>query len=285
MKTILITGATGFIGKRVIRIAALRGLSVIACSRSPVFESVDGIKNVAIDLSDHIQVRDIVMQYKPDIILHLAWFTEPRTYLDHPANIGCISDSISLMQSALSAGCREIIMAGTCAEYRPIDRDLREDDPLEPQTLYAGCKVATWAGCTDLARKEGARFVWGRIFGLYGPDEKVGRLLPDLRTALLTGNMFEASDGSQIRDLLHVDDAATAFISLIESELNGPVNICSGKSIRLSDIMLSEARKIGREDLLRLGAKKRRPWDPDRISGDVTRLLSLGWVPTVDILK
>lgn len=276
---LLVTGATGFIGRRIAPLATAQGCEVLGIGRRSPPDSPSTHAFQHIDLSEHGQVRSLVSRFRPDAVMHLAWYADPRSYLDHPANIACVTDTLELFEAALSAGCRRFLMAGTCAEYRTSDRDLCESDPLEPRTLYAGCKLAAWAACRDRASKAGAQLAWARIFGLYGPDEQAGRLLPDLRAAIASGRTFEATDGRQLRDLLHVNDAASAFVHLIKHQYDGPINICSGRSLRMANVMLAVARSAGREDLLRLGARPRRNWDPDRITGNAATLLGLGWMP------
>jgi len=103
---------------------------------------------------------------------------------------------------------------------------------------------------------------------------------------LLKGEPACCTDGRQMRDFLYVKDVAAAFVSLLESNISGPINIASGLPIAIKDIILDIAKKINRSDLVRLGALMRPPDDPPLLVADTTRLKNeLGWSPQYALNK
>jgi nucleoside-diphosphate-sugar epimerase len=118
----------------------------------------------------------------------------------------------------------------------------------------------------------GPSFAWGRLFFPFGPREPLGRLLPDVITALLSGREVAVTEGRQVLDFLPVDDAAQAFAALADSDIVGPVNIGSGVGISVRTLVEAAAARIGRPDLVRFGARASDPDEPPYIVADVSRL-------------
>ena len=101
---------------------------------------------------------------------------------------------------------------------------------------------------------------------------------------LLRGEPVDCTDGLQRRDFLHILDAADAIVSLLDSDVAGPVNICSGESVPIRDLAEKSAKLLGRSELLRLGTLATRPGEPDVICGDSSRLRNeLNWQPHYSI--
>jgi nucleoside-diphosphate-sugar epimerase len=96
---------------------------------------------------------------------------------------------------------------------------------------------------------------------------------------LREGKEFHASNGTQVRDYLHVDDVAAGFLTLATGRASGDFNICSGEPVQVRTILQLIANELGRPQCLRLGALAPRRWDPAFICGDSGRLRSLGWQP------
>jgi nucleoside-diphosphate-sugar epimerase len=99
--------------------------------------------------------------------------------------------------------------------------------------------------------------------------------------SLLRGEPARCSHGNQIRDFLHVEDAAAAFVALLDAEtVAGAVNIASGRPVALKDLIGSIAVELGREDLIRLGAVPAQANEPPLLLADVARLRDeVGWQP------
>ena len=100
---------------------------------------------------------------------------------------------------------------------------------------------------------------WGRIFFQFGPHEHPDRLVPSVISNLLLNREAPVSHGRQIRSFLHVADVGAAFAAVLTSDLEGPVNIGSDERIALADLVDRIGRRIGRADLLRLGARPSAP--------------------------
>ena len=105
--------------------------------------------------------------------------------------------------------------------------------PLVPKSLYGTCKHSLHLMLASYAALKGLSFSWGRIFSLYGPYEHPNRLFSSVIQSLIKGEKVKCNNGELIRDYLHVSDVASAFVTLLEGNIQGPVNIGSGFGLKI----------------------------------------------------
>jgi nucleoside-diphosphate-sugar epimerase len=137
---------------------------------------------------------------------------------------------------------------------------------------YAACKIALQRMLGEFGRREHLSTAWGRIFFQFGPHEHPDRLVPSVICNLLLNREAPCSHGLQIRSFLHVADVGEAFAAVLDSELEGPVNMGSDERVALADLVGRIARQIGRPDLLRLGARPAPPREPSLLVPEIRRL-------------
>lgn len=122
-------------------------------------------------------------------------------------------------------------------------------------------------------------FAWGRIFYPYGPQEDPRRMVPALIRALIADQSFPATQGEQVRDYIHVEDIAQAFITLLTAQATGIYNIGSGDPVPVRRVMETIEDVVGRHGLVQYGAVPYRDWEPRFICADTGKLRGLGWMP------
>lgn len=283
MARVLVTGATGLIGRAATAALIGSGHEVLAVSRTGA--AVHGTRAISCDLLNADQTGAMIAEVKADQLLHLAWHDGPRDRWVSVANLSWMSASLTLVQAFAAAGGGRAVCAGSCAEYDwSGDAELAETSPLRPATLYGAAKAGTGLALMAAAPQLGLSLAWARIFFVYGPGEPKGRLLGDLVRGLRAGEIVECSDGLQERDFLHVDDLGAALATLVEGSIAGPVNVASGLAIPVQDLIREVAGQIGRTDLVRLGARPRPPGDPPRLAANVDRLTEgAGFAPRHDL--
>lgn len=282
MARVLLTGATGLIGRATAQALASAGHEVFAVSRRGV--ALPGCTPIACDLLDATERRVLVARLGAGHLMHLAWHDGPKDRWVSPANLDWMSATIALVQEFRQAGGTRAVCAGSCAEYDWRVAELSEASPLAPATPYGATKAGTGLALCAVAPGLGLSLAWARIFFVYGPDEPAGRLLGDLLRGLRSGTPVPCSDGLQERDFLHVDDLARALSLLLASNATGPVNVASGTAIPVRDLIDEVARQLGRPDLIRLGERPRPVNDPPRLAADVTRLTGeVGFIPRYDL--
>jgi nucleoside-diphosphate-sugar epimerase len=285
MKRVLLTGATGFIGRHCLPLLLERGYEVHAVSSASPVESPPDVRWYQVDLLDLALASTLVAEVQPTHLLHLAWLTTPGKYWTSPQNLRWVQASLELLQAFARCGGRRVVMAGTCAEYDwEYGYCSEKTTPLRPTTLYGTCKHSLQMTLEAFADQTGLSSAWGRIFFLYGPYEHPDRLVSSVVRALLQGQPARCTHGNQIRDFLYVEDVADAFVALLESDNRGAVNIASGYPVVLKDVVWKIADKLDRRDLIQLGAVAAPASEPPLIVGDA-RLLKggVGWLPKFDL--
>lgn len=267
---VLLTGASGLIGRQCVPALLEAGYQVTILSRSG--EASAGAAALKADLLDHAATQAAVEKANASHLLHLAWHAGASDRWTSPANLDWVSATFALVQAFAAAGGKRAVGVGSCAEYDWSAVTLREDTPLRPATLYGAAKAATGLALTKAAPALNLSFAWARPFFCYGPGEPPGRLFGDLVKGLTAGKPVDCTDGLQRRDFLHTTDLAAALTALLASDAQGPVNIASGDAIAVRDLIMEAANQMGRPDLIRLGAIQRPATDPPLLAADVTRL-------------
>jgi nucleoside-diphosphate-sugar epimerase len=282
MSRILLTGATGFIGRHVLDRLVAAGHEVHGTARAAAPARPGVVWHVA-DLLELGAAAKLIRDVRPERLLHLAWVATPGKFWTSPDNCGWASATLDLHRAFAAAGGTRAVYAGSCAEYDWAHDLLHETKtPLVPRTLYGRTKAETGIQLLAASKNAGPQVAWGRIFFLYGPGEPRGRLVSDLVAALLAGRTANCSEGTQERDFMHVGDVADAFVRLFDSDYCGPVNIASGICRPIREVVTEIARQIGRPDLVRFGAYPTD--DPVRLAADVTILRDqIGFRPRYDL--
>ncbi|HEY0981917.1 NAD-dependent epimerase/dehydratase family protein [Schlesneria sp.] len=279
MKRVLVTAGSGFVGRHCLPALSQRGYEIHVISTRPASVSLGDLHQV--DLMDPVSVKGLIREVQPTHLLHLAWITEPRRYLTAHENFDWLIASQSLLRAFHDHGGQRVVMSGSCAEYDWKDGVCREETtPLTPASFYGQCKHLLQMSLASYARQTGLSWGWGRLFFLYGPYGHTSRIPGVVIDALLRNQPARCSHGLQQRDFLHIADAADALVTLLESDVQGPINIGSGEPVAIREIVLQLADRMGRRDLIQLGAIESAPGDPPLVVADVNRLCNtLGWKP------
>jgi nucleoside-diphosphate-sugar epimerase len=286
MKRVLLTGATGFIGRQCVPLLRERGLEVHAVSSRRGAEGAGDVRWHEADLLDAARVAELIGSIRPTHLLHMAWYAAPGKYWTAGENLSWTQASLGLLQAFARAGGERVVVAGTCAEYDWRYGFCSEGlTPLRPATLYGTCKHSLQLMLEALALESKMSAAWGRIFFLYGPHEHPSRLVAHVIRGLLRGERVPCTHGRQVRDFLHVRDVASAFVSLLESDVRGAVNIASGLPVSVRDIVGMIAEQLGGEELIDLGAIEPKE-EPPLLVANVARLKDeVGWEPDYDLRR
>lgn len=281
MKRVLLTGATGFIGRHAVGPLLQRGYEVHVAGRSEPPAWRGRVIFHPANLLDRTSVQTAVSTARPSHLLHLAWYVEPGKFWTSPQNPRWLQASIDLLAAFTENGGKRAMTAGTCAEYDWLgDGICREaSSRILPATLYGAAKNCVHEMQDAMMRQSGGQSVWGRIFHVYGPNEAVSRFVPHVITSLLRGEEARCSPGHQIRDFMHAADVARAFVHVLDSDFPGTVNIGTGSTVTLAEVAQIIARELAAESLLRLGSIPQSPGDPERLVPDVSVLTGLGFRP------
>jgi nucleoside-diphosphate-sugar epimerase len=287
MKRVLLTGASGFVGRHCLHALLAQGYQVnaVALRKHASPPALPGVHWYSADLLDKRQISALVAEVRPTHLLHCAWYAVPGKYWTAMENFRWVEAGMHLLEAFADQGGRRVVGVGSCAEY-----DWREGHcselatPLNPATTYGVCKHAFQLLLTAFSKHAGLSAAWGRLFFLFGPHEPRERLVASAIRSILVEEPARCSHGRQIRDFLYVQDAAEALVALLDSDVLGPLNIASGVSVAVSAVVQEIADQLERPRLVRLGAIPASENEPPVLVADVARLRDeVRWSPRYDL--
>lgn len=255
MSKVFLTGASGFVGRQILRHLVARSHEVTVAVR-PGSMLRAGLPTAGLNI---VLTRDLFAEREDwwrmalaghDTLIHAAWYVDPKTYQRSRHNFICAVGSVVMARAAAKVGVRHIVGLGTCMEYRLPSSRIQPDAPLGPASIYAASKLATFFMLERHARLAAIDFTWCRLFYLYGEAEQAGRLAPYIRERLSLGEHAHLSAGTQLRDYLDVADAGRMIAAIAETRQTGIVNICSGRPTTVRLFAERIADTFGRRDLL-----------------------------------
>ena len=271
MKTVLITGADGFIGSHLVEMLVEKGMKVRALSCYNSFNNwgwledikcLDQVEVITGDIRDRDLCKDLTKGI--DTIFHLAAliaipysYRAPRSYVETN-----VIGTLNLCQSALENKCRRFIHTSTSevygtAQYVPID----EKHPLQPQSPYSASKIAADSMALSFFYSFGLPLTIARPFNTYGPRQSARAVIPTIITQIASGKKeINIGDIKPTRDFTYVRDTCKGLIMLSEADLtNGEVfNIGSNTEVSIgeifriiAEIMGSDSRPVIQDERLR----------------------------------
>ncbi|MBX3286171.1 MAG: NAD-dependent epimerase/dehydratase family protein [Actinobacteria bacterium] len=242
--TVLVTGATGSIGPRVV--AALReaGVAVRVLVRDPT-GAPEGVEAVVGDLRDPVAVNAAVAGCRG--VIHLAAVVHQRG-AEADAAQREVTDRAArtLFAAAEAAGCERVVLASSIAVYGP-DGELHEGSPLQPATAYAEAKVAAEADMRRRVSPSGAPLgVVVRLATCYGPG--AGGNVTAMLRALRRSRFAIVGSGTNRKTLLHVDDAARSLVLALlhPAAAGGTFDASDGHPLPLRDVARALTDALGR---------------------------------------
>jgi len=245
---ILITGASGFLGKNIIEKLSEESHTLILLSRKESLGKVAKNKSEIyfeegdiVDLNSLRNVKKKVSEKvgKIDQVLHLAAFVpkylkEDNMPLAVRVNVGGTSNVLETFGADLVG----MVYASTAEVYGMLrgEGTIDESFPTNPPSFYSAAKLEGEVLCEAYSQKKSVPISILRVATLYGPGDLIDRAVTNfIRTALL-GKNIEIQNGKNVRDYLHVQDAAQAFCKALEINKNGVFNIGSGSGTEIRKV-------------------------------------------------
>jgi len=277
--TVLLTGATGFVGRQVFQSLAATGTAVRLVLREgrqaeyAAHPAVEGILATT-DLFAESEQWWAAACREIDTVIHVAWYAEPGRYLQSIRNLDCLQGTLELAKGASHAGIRRFVGIGTCFEYDLSGGRLSIETPLKPLSPYAAAKSAAFLTLSQWFAQQSIAFAWCRLFYLYGEGEDERRLVPYLKRQFAAGEVAKLTRGTQIRDFLDVEEAGRLIVQAALSTVQGPLNICSGNAVTVRELAEKIADEYGGHHLLQFGARPDNLVDPPQVVGIKSNVMS-----------
>lgn len=280
MSRVLITGASGFIGRALVPLLLSAGHEVHAIGRT----EQPGTIHYQADLlaSD---AANAVRAIGATHLLHCAWYAVPRLYWTAPENIDWLTASLAIAKGFAAGGGQRLVGLGSCAEYCWGDDPLDETrSQIAPATIYGAAKALAGLMLTSAASTLGLSVAWARLFFPYGAGERPERLLGTLLHALASGGRASFGAGLQSRDFIYVEDVASALVALLSSDVSGAVNVGSGEAVEVRRFIALAADAANMTDRIDIGATSAGIGEVPVVRASVVRLASeVGWRPRFSI--
>lgn len=283
MKTVLITGAAGYLGSHLAKTLKKSGWKVIGlCHKRKT-------NNKYIDIVDYCDIRDkdslmkIFDRFDIDVVFHLAGRIEAGVSFEEPIEFYEVNTggTIALLQVMNHYGVKNIVFSSTAAVYKASNEPLREDDEKINNSPYGYSKF-----CAEAAIKDsGLNYVILRYFNLTGadPDGEFGeahepethlipRLILNMNNFQINGNDYDTPDGTCIRDYVHVADVADAHTSaakyLIEGNKSITMNLGTGQGLSIKQVVKALENISGKK--VNCILNPRRSGDASSLVADIT---------------
>ncbi|MGV8973298.1 MAG: NAD-dependent epimerase/dehydratase family protein [Rhodoglobus sp.] len=279
--TIIVTGASGFLGSWAVRALAARGHHVVALVRSPRPWRLESTLEIEIVVAPPESWPDEIRHRRPETVVSFDWAGvdgASRESVDQWHNVERLG---VLVEAATAAGTRRVVAVGSQAEYGPATAPVTESSPTRPTTEYGRAKLGALA---LLSGQRDLEWVWARVFSVFGPLDNEGMLLPKLADALATGTPIELSSGEQRWSYLYASDAGEAMATLAtHADAAGIINVGHPEAPRLRDAITRFSAPLGDPHLLRFAPAVTTGAPLAHLEPVVSRLLALGWEPAVAI--
>jgi nucleoside-diphosphate-sugar epimerase len=228
MTRILVTGASGAIGRPLVAALRAAGHDVHGVSRRGA--SGRWQHHVA-DLRDPESVAALMAAIRPEIVVHLAWCTAHPGFWTSAENAVWAAATTTLVRAGAENGLRRFVGAGSSAEYAWPGADVRrlaEHDPATPATPYGAAKRAAAEAAAAACAEAGIACCWARFFNLFGPDDPPTKLFGSLVQRLAAGDPPTVATPAAERDFLVTAEAGRLLAAVAVSPVEGPLNVATG---------------------------------------------------------
>ena len=272
-KTVLVTGAGGYIGRHVVRALLARGLDVSVVDLR--LDEVDPrARRVDVDLFN--AGEDIYDQLgRPDAVIHLAW----RDGFVHnsPAHIDDLPKHYHLIENLLKGGLKQIAVMGSMHEVGYWEGAIDADTPCNPASLYGISKNSLRQITALLASQYGAQMQWIRAYYIVGDDAHGSSIFSKLLAAANEGKTtFPFTTGKNLYDFISITELARQISAVVaQDQIDGIINVCTGKPMSLAERVEAYIHENNLGLTLQYGAFSDRPYDSPGVWGDATKIAQI----------
>jgi len=284
MRTILVTGANGFIGRHVSRAAALQGDLVIGLGLGEWTEETWRRWGLSAWNEFEVTVANLVSHAgTPDVVIHCAGGASVGFSLDSPAQdfsstVGTTLEVLEYLRTCAPEAA--LVYPSSGAVYgRAVSLPISEETPLAPISPYGVHKRIAEDLCRSYGQSFGIRVAIVRIFSAYGMELHKQLLWDACRKAMVGDSSFGGT-GRETRDWVHVEDVARLLLTAADhADTSGTtVNCATGQDVAVESILAVLFEALG-TSLRPQFSGSARLGDPERVAGDPSRARAWGWAP------
>lgn len=284
-KTVLVAGASGFLGSHLVERLLEMHSRVVAVDTEPSptswpHDAGTGLRFEALDITDAARFEALVREERPEVLFHLAAVASPRACAqDFPTAYRVnVTGTFNVLQA--SDAVPHVVYLSSAAVYgTPVSLPIDENHVLRGRDPYAITKILAETLCENYVTNYGRRCSIVRNFNAFGPRQRSEYVVPTIIQQALSKGKIEIWNASPVRDLMFVENTEQAILTIGSRSKGGVYNVGSGRGVRIGEVAKLIATSVGStvsvEDL-----KKEVTGSPALVA-DVRRLRELGWTETV----
>lgn len=280
---ILVVGGSGFLGSEVVRELSQEGHVVGSLSRR---RSSLNVEQFIGDIGQPDSYRDLISNWKPEVVVHAAWVTDQLTYRESALNRPYARNTLNFAEHCFQSETQHFLTLGTSAEYgQPGQLCNASTTPCLPLDLYGAEKLWTSEEMKKIAFNYEMRFSWARVFQPYGLNQDPNRLIPSAARHFKTGKKFETQSSKNILDWITSRDVAGAVAYILKHELPEMVDIGTSVGTSVGSVLNKVAELCGvDENYIEETVEENASQEPFKlvVEGN-SPLLAHGWKPEDDL--
>ncbi len=240
---ILVTGSTGFIGSNLIE-----QLGLLNCHTAFLSNSRSDNQFVYCDLNNPAQSKTYLIEFNPDVVIHLAWMGIPD--YSQKNSIKNLNSSIEFLNIVIeNTNCSKIIVTGSCWEYGKQHGICSENDSLIVSSYFSWAKISLYNYLFYKCSEAKISLLWFRLFYVYGPKQRSISLIQNLIESFEIKKIPNILYPNNKNDFVYVGDVVKTIIGAVDIDIpNGIYNIGSGKAYSVYDICLEVEHQLHKTD-------------------------------------
>lgn len=276
MEKLLITGASGLLGKSILRkIITYNEYDVYAVTtNTDKLKSFENVNVIQSNLADRNERQKLISDVNPDIIIHLAWNQKKSDFRNSDTNLQWLNISIDLLELFHKNKGKYFIFAGSSSEYDGSCGTFSETDDVVPKSLYGLCKKTFSEFGMNYFKDSNFKFLSTRLFTIYGPEDSHSfGAIPYIIRCIRNNEKIICKSPNTTRDYIYSDDAAEIIINLMKKNISGIINVASGKPQSMKEVFKTITEIYSKQKLLDINTENTQE---DILNADISLLLSTG---------
>jgi nucleoside-diphosphate-sugar epimerase len=274
-----VTGATGFIGRALVRRLAEAEHSIVGTTRGPVAHQSDAVSWVRGDLVDAGFVDRLVDQVRPSVVFHLASRVTGSRSLGVvlPTLADNLAASVNVLRAVTETGCDRVVLIGSGDEPRG------DDAPASP---YAAAKWAVGGYARMFHALYGTPVAVARTYMVYGPDQPdTSKVVPHVATSLLRGEAPVLTSGRRRCDWIYIDDVVDALLALatVPACIGRVLDVGTGRLHTVRQVVETVSALVGADVDLVFGGMPDRPRETETKADVAETTRVCGWAPSTSL--